>query len=76
MPETALKEALPFDREGFATVREVCEYLGLSPTTVHEMINREPPAFPAARFGKNGIRIARRGVVAFADSRLLEGVRK
>lgn len=61
---------LPFDREGYARVSEVSQYLGLSSSLIYEMINKEPPDLPHVRFGKNAIRIPRRAVVEFAERQL------
>lgn len=59
---------LPFDREGFAEVSEVAEFMGLSTTTVYALCNSGE--LPSGRFGKAAIRIPRKAVVEYVDRKL------
>ena len=57
--------------EGLMTVREAAEFLGLSRSTVYELM--ESGELPFAKIGK-ARRIPRRAVTAFAASRMVGAV--
>jgi excisionase family DNA binding protein len=67
--KTAEATKLPFDREGFAEVSEVAEYLSLSTTSIYNLIAAGD--LPHARFGQ-AIRIPRRAVVEYSNRKLAE----
>jgi excisionase family DNA binding protein len=58
----------PFDREGFATVSETADYLGLSISSVYAMVRKGD--LPHGKFAGNSIRIPRAAVVTYATERM------
>lgn len=69
--ETA-NSPLPFDREGYASVLEVAEYLSFSTGAIYDLIGEG--ILPSARLGsRKGIRIPRAAVVALLQRELTQG---
>ena len=53
--------------DGFVTIRQACEFLGISRTALYEILGRG--VLPSAKFGRSR-RIPRRALSAYAASQL------
>ena len=62
--------ALPFDREGFATVAEVAKFLALPKNAVYKLIN--DGELPTARYNERTRRVPRAAVIQYVKDKLFQ----